>query len=97
MTIDATNDIEEITRYTLERWGEDVAKEYVGGLVKSFYAIGEGSAITLQYSELYPDAFVLRYRKHFVFYLAGTVEVPLIFGIFHHKRDILSLLKSRLM
>ena len=71
--------IKQITRYTLERWGEDVAIEYVGGLVKSFYTIGEGSAVTVQYSEHCPDAFVLRYRKHFVFYLAGTVEVPLIF------------------
>ena len=39
---DAKQDLKEVTRYTLNKWGEDALKKYIGGLTKTFEAIGAG-------------------------------------------------------
>ena len=97
LTSDATLDIEEIIRYTVERWGVDSANDYIWGMLEKFNEIGEGTVIPQLISKRFSNAYILRFRKHFIFYRLKIGEIPEIFGVIHQKRDIVSLLKKRIV
>ncbi len=86
--LDAISDFDDITDYTLRRWGIDAVNIYNLGLKKKLNSIGQGNEIKRLYNrKKYPDLYVTRYRFHLIYYLAHMDKVPIIVRILHHKRD----------
>ncbi len=93
---DAKQDLKEVTRYTLNKWGEDALKKYIGGLTKTFEAIGAGDVHIREFSNRFPELLVTKYRYHYVFYFADGLDKAGIIGVIHERRDIVSRLSERL-
>ena len=61
--------IDEIYRFSRDRWGEAQADAYVRGLFEAFERIAAGGAASRPIpAEFEVDGFVFRYRKHFVYW-----------------------------
>ena len=61
--------IDEIYRYSRERWGEAQADAYVTGLFEAFEGIATGAVASRPVpAELGVDGYVFRYRRHFVYW-----------------------------
>lgn len=61
--------IDEIYRYTRDRWGTDQADAYVSGLFQAFDRIATGGVPSRPIpAEFGVDGFVFRYEKHFVYW-----------------------------
>ena len=61
--------IEEIYRYSLERWEEAQADAYIAGLFNAFERIAEGGVMSRPVpAEFGVDGYFFRYGKHFVYW-----------------------------
>lgn len=61
--------IDEIYRYTRDRWGTVQADAYVGGLFEAFDRIATGGVLSRPIpAEFGVDGYVFRYEKHFVYW-----------------------------
>ena len=59
--------IDEIYRYTRERWGEAQADAYIRGLFEAFEGIATGAVASRPVpAEFELDGYVFRYERHFV-------------------------------
>ena len=96
LTKDAENDLREVARYTLNKWGGDKLQEYRGGLKDTFAAIGQKQIRQHPFSMQFPELLVTKYKYHFIFYLSEGFEKPIIIGVIHEKRDIVNRLTERL-
>lgn len=71
----AEKDIQEVTRYTVNKWGREFLDKYIGGLKATFETIGDGSVLKREFSNQFPRVLVTKYRYHFVFYIrVGSKE-----------------------
>ena len=60
--------IDEIYRYSRNRWGDDREDAYIRGLFESFENIARGSVASRPVrAEFGVDGFFFRYRKHLVY------------------------------
>lgn len=96
LTADAEQDLREVARYTLDRWGSHMLKQYRDGLKEAFHAIAIKALPGRSFSSTFPHLFVAKYRFHYIFYLQGASPKAVIIGIIHERRDIVSRLKERL-
>ncbi len=96
LTADAEQDLREVARYTLDRWGSDMLKQYRNGLKEAFHAIATKALPGRSFSSTFPHLLVAKYRYHYIFYLQGASPKAVIIGIIHERRDIVSRLKERL-
>jgi len=96
LTKDAEKDLREVARYTLNRWGREKLREYRDGLIKLFEEIGKNNVTKRQFSDHFPELLVAKYRYHYIFYLTENVTKPIIIGVIHERRDIVSRLTERL-
>ena len=61
--------IDEIWRYSLERWGEAQADAYVTGLFEAFEGIATGAVASRPIPAPFGvDGYVFRYERHFVYW-----------------------------
>ena len=61
--------IDEIYRYSLERWGEAQADAHITGLFAAFEGIVSGDVASLPISARFGvDGYVFRYERHFVYW-----------------------------
>ena len=61
--------IDEIYRYTRERWGGDQADAYISGLFQAFEKIGTGGVYSRPIpAEFGVEGYVFRYKRHFVYW-----------------------------
>ena len=93
---DAQKDLREVARYTGNKWGLATLEKYRSGLHGTFDTIGKGSVRKREFSNQFPDVLVTKYRYHFVFYIREGLEIPVIIGVIHERRDIVSRLSERL-
>ena len=96
LTRDAENDLREVARYTLNKWGRKMLQEYRSGIKKTLKRIGENKVKKLQFSTAFPELLVAKYKYHFIFYLTEGFEKPVIIGVIHERRDIVNRLAERL-
>jgi len=82
--------------YTLDRWGSDMRNQYRDGLKEAFRAIAARELPGRPFSSTFPHLLVAEYRYHYIFYLQGASTKPVIIGIIHERRDMVSRLKERL-
>ena len=58
--------------------------------------VGKSNTISCQFSDDFPELLVTKYKYHFIFYLAESMEKPVIIGVIHERRDIVKRLTERL-
>ena len=92
----AEKDIQQVTGYTLNKWGSESLEKYIAGLKATFDAIGNGDALKREFSKRFPTVLVTKYRYHFVFYIREGLKIPVIIGVIHEKRDVVNRLSERL-
>ena len=90
---DAEQDLREIARYTLEKWGAKQLAKYQQDLQIQFDKIGTKEIISKRYSKNLPDIYFVRAKEHFIFYL--NTEKPIIIGVLHKSRDLVLHLSAR--
>lgn len=65
----ASHRLDDIYRYTRERWGEAQADRYITGLFDAVARIGTHGVISRPIpAEFGVDGYVFRYEKHFVYW-----------------------------
>ena len=78
--------IREIYRYSLERWGEDLADAYIQGLFKAFEGIATGDVASRPVpAEFGVEGFVFRYKKHYVYWKTLSDGVIGIVTVLHER------------
>ena len=92
----AEKDMQQVTRYTLNKWGSESLEKYITGLKATFDAIGNGDALKREFSKRFPTVLVTKYRYHFVFYIRDGLEIPVVIGVIHERRDVVNRLSERL-
>ena len=97
LSLNADQDLQAVARYTLNNWGKPFLQKYRNGLKAKFKAIAEKSVIKKTFSNQFPELYVTKYRYHFIFYLHKIDQKPLIIGVIHEQRDIVSRLGDRLL
>jgi len=96
LSVDAENDLREVARYTLNKWGKDALITYRNGLKDKFIEIGESILPKRTFSDSFPNLLITKYKYHYIFYITDKVEKPVIIGVLHEMRDIVSRLGERL-
>ena len=65
----ASHRIDEIYRYTRERWGEEKAESYITGLFEAFEKVETHKVLSRPVpAEFGVEGFFFRYEKHFVYW-----------------------------
>lgn len=65
----ASHRLDEIYRYTRERWGAAQAERYITGLFEAFEGIESRTVLSRPVpAELGVDGFFFRYQRHFVYW-----------------------------
>jgi len=78
--------IDEIFRYTLERWGTEKTESYISGLFEAFEKIETHEVFSRPIpAEFGVDGFFFRYQKHFVYWKYLDTGVVGIVTILHEK------------
>tara|TARA_R110002096_G_scaffold186063_1_gene364963 strand:+ start:829 stop:1137 length:309 start_codon:yes stop_codon:yes gene_type:complete len=65
----ASHRLDDICRYTRDRWGDDQAKKYITGLFAAFDKIAAHGVVSKPIpAEFGVEGFVFRYERHFVYW-----------------------------
>lgn len=65
----ASHRLDEIYRYTRERWGEAQADRYITGLFETFERLESHETMSRPVPAVFGvDGYVLRYERHFVYW-----------------------------
>ncbi|MEW8625187.1 MAG: type II toxin-antitoxin system RelE/ParE family toxin [Candidatus Thiodiazotropha sp.] len=96
LTKEAEQDLREVASYTLNRWGKEMLTRYRDGLKSTFKAIATDGIYKHAFSKTFPELMVTKYKYHYIFYLKDNLPKPVIIGVIHERRDIVSRLGERL-
>jgi len=96
LSIAAQDDLKEIARYTVNKWGLKQAKRYEALLVKGFRNISKGHLPPRVLLSHRPDLLFSRCEHHYIFYAPRDGQPPLILAVFHESMDLMHRLKERL-
>ena len=92
----AEEDLKEIARYTLTKWGKKKPLHYAGLLEKRFREIVDRTAYARTFSKRYPQVRVSLCEHHYIFYMYSAKKPVCIIAVLHERMDILTRLKNRL-
>lgn len=96
LTEEAAEDIRRVVRYTLRQWGSAQVERYRSDLKQCLKQVAEIPGIGKTFSERLPDVRALHCRHHFIFYLNGKRQPPLVIAILHERQDLVARLADRL-
>jgi len=78
--------IDEIYRYTSQRWGEVQAEAYIRGLFETFEIIAAGNAVSRPVpAEFGVSGYFLRYRRHFIYWKNLSDGAVGIVAVLHER------------
>lgn len=97
LTIPAQEDLKEIARYTVRKWGKNQSLQYAALLEKRFREIAARTAYCRSFSDRLPHVLVSRCEHHYIFYLHPEGKSPCIIAVLHENMDMLARLKNRLV
>jgi len=86
VTSPVEEDMVEIWRYTLRKWGEEQADLYIDTLLLRFIWLTENASLWKPRPELSPDLYSYVHKRHVIFFCA-TSEVMEILRVLHEKMD----------
>ncbi|MCK4704211.1 MAG: type II toxin-antitoxin system RelE/ParE family toxin [Gammaproteobacteria bacterium] len=78
LTPEATNDLEDIWRYTAEHWGIDQAIKYVENLNKAFILLAETPEMSRAREEFSPNVRIHTHEKHMIVYLIESTHITVV-------------------
>ena len=96
LTLPAEQDLKEIARYTLTKWGRKQSLHYAGLLENRFREIAARAAHSRSFSERYPQVRVSRCEHHYIFHIYPKEKPPCIIAVLHEKMAVLNWLKNRI-
>ena len=96
LTGTAQEDLKNIARYTLTKWGEKQSLHYAELLEKRFCEIAAKTAYSRSFSNRFPQVLVNRCEHHYIFYIHPEITPPRIIAILHERMAMLKRLKKRL-
>lgn len=89
---EAEVDIEGIADYTIEQWGADQARHYVGDLRRAIERLAVNGLRRPEEAEVFPGLRRARSGHHLIFYLIDDERVDVI-RVLHERRDAIRQLK----
>jgi len=96
LTPSAEDDLKEIARYTLKKWGKKQSLQYASLLETRLLEIADRTSFSRSFSEIYPQIQVTRCEHHYIFYIHPEGKRPCIIAILHERMDWVARLKFRL-
>lgn len=96
LTKEADADLEDITRYTIKKWGERKAVEYLDQIEQCLCSIDKSTNFKQPSPKKYPKLRVVRCEHHYIFYLHNESKCPYIIAILHERMEMLTHIKNRL-
>ena len=89
--------IEEIYRFSRDRWGADQARTYIAGLLATFDLIATGEIRSRPIPAEYGvDGFLLRYRSHVVYWRPLPPDRIGVVAVLHKQMHQISRLRDAL-
>ena len=78
LTPAATDDLESIAKYTLERFGTKQAVIYEEGLLKAIALLQENPLLGSEQSKILPNTRRLVHESHSIYYEVGKAEILIL-------------------
>lgn len=92
----AAADLRNITRYTLDAWGEAQCRSYIQELEDAAEALAKGEGAFKDRSDILPGLRMIWSGKHCIFCMPQPGRPALILAVLHERMDIIARLISRL-
>ena len=92
----ALADFDDIYLYTLEKWGREQARRYVGAIETCCENVAKGDVITRSFSADGVECRVCRCEHHYIFLIDGENSEISVVAVFHEKMDLIARLTERL-
>ena len=83
---EAEVDIEDAADYTMEQWGRDQARRYIGNIRKAIDRLAIDGLRFPEETEAYPGLRRMRSGHHFIFFLVDDEKVDVV-RVMHERRD----------
>ena len=96
ITKKAEADLQDIIRYTIEKWGSSQARHYVHLLHESCEALAKGEGNPKCLMDIDRDLYIAQCEHHYILCIKRTGKRPRIVAFFHERMDIISRIKTRL-
>ncbi len=96
LTATAEQELHDIYTYSLEKWGEKKADEYLKQLENSFYLLLNNPQLGKQRNELKHGYRSLLVQKHSIFYNINDNEINIL-RILHMRMDVKNILKPSIL
>lgn len=97
LTKGAAADIREITRYTVEKWGDQRCRAYIDQIEQAASEVATGQGVFKDLSSLLPGLRIKAAGRHYIFCLPQASSPALILAVLHERMDIIARLKNRLL
>lgn len=91
----AKADLQDVWRYTADRWGEAQAENYMASLKRACHELMDSPLLGKPVPDVGEAVLVCRCRHHCIFYLETQEQVTFL-AFMHEKRDALRHVLSRL-
>jgi toxin ParE1/3/4 len=92
----AAADIREITKYTVEQWGQAQCRAYIAELENATEALAKGEGFFKNMEDVLPGLRMSHCGKHYIFCMPQKDSPALILAILHERMDIIARLRNRL-
>ena len=92
----AEQDLQNITTYTLERYGEKQTRKYMEQLENCAEDMATGQGYFKEVDDLAPDIRVKHCQHHYIFGLMRDSHPMVIIAVFHERMDLMVQLGKRL-
>ena len=92
----AEDDLENIAKYTAERWGAEQARRYGSALAAHFRALATNDLRTKVVFANWPELQVSHCQHHYVFSLHRSASPMAILAVLHENMDLPKRLHERL-
>ena len=89
---EAEVDIETIADYTIEQWGVEQARQYVGDIRWTMERLAINGLRRPEESGVFPGLRRARSGHHFIYYLIDDEQVDVV-RVLHERRDVIRQLK----
>ena len=90
---EAEVDIEDAADYTIEQWGHEQARHYVGDIRRAIERLAINGLRYPEEAEVFPGLRRMRNGHHFIFYLIDDERVDVV-RVLHERRDATRQLKG---
>ena len=98
LTTHAEQDLRDIARYTIDKWGMTQAERYEAILSKRFQEIAQGVIPPRTFLKRRPDLLFTHCGHHYIFYMQSKNSAnPIILAVLHERMDLMQRLKNRLV